>query len=389
MSTLLDLPVRDLKRLHRYTYWTLISSGPAGLSVALLFLAGEAPSSQALLWITVAGLFVSLGLATAVLWLFMEHGGIRLRRRLLWTGWAVVAVGFGAGLFETPVTSSWIVPVALLETGRLLAGGPGGYLRTTAISCATVAAGTVALVALGLTDAAGLILALVMVPAVQAGVVCQWWFYEVAERLDEARGIAGELAVAEERLRFAAELHDVQGGHLQVITLKAQLARRLVEADPRRAGAEIEAVEELAREALKDIRAVVSGYHKVTLAHEIDSAARILRSAGIQAAVRTGPSPLDERAEHLLGLLVREATTNMLRHARARAAELAVSADDTRLTVTVANDGAREAKGGPRGNGITMLAERFAEAGGSVDHERRDGRFTLTGTLPRRPEGAT
>ncbi len=122
-----------------------------------------------------------------------------------------------------------------------------------------------------------------MVPTVSTAVVCQLWHYQVAQELEEARGLAGELAVAEERLRFAGELHDIQGGNLQAITLKSQVARRLVAVDPERAEAEMRAVEELARAALKDTREVVGGYRKVALADEIDSAARILevgRGAG-------------------------------------------------------------------------------------------------------------
>jgi two-component system sensor histidine kinase DesK len=386
VPTVSEPPVRDLKRFHRYTYWSLVLTGPFGLFIAAMFFAGEAPGNSMVLWGSVGGIIVALGFATAVLWLFAERSGERMQRRLRWAGWAVVAAGAGLGTFDVPISAAWIVPVAVLEAGRLLWTGSGRYLRRTTVSCATVIAAVAILLALDLVGGYAMFLALVLMPALLGGVLCQWWFYEVAERIDDARQLAGELAVAEERLRFAAELHDIQGGHLQAITLKTQLARRLVTADPDRAVAELEAVEDLARQALKDTREVVGGYRKVTLADEIDSAARILRSAGIQAAVRADVPPLIERTERLLGLLVREATTNMLRHSRASAAELAVTADHGTVAVTVANDGAGD-PGGERGNGIAMLGERFAEAGGTVEYEHRKERFTLTGTLPLSAEG--
>lgn len=385
MSTDFQAPVRDLKRLYRLTYWTIASTGPAALFLAGLFLAGEAPSSSVILWATVAALVVSIGCGSAALWLFVEHRGRRQSRGLLWTGWAFTAAGVGIGLVEPPVAAAWIVPAAILESGRILWNRPERYWRRTLASCAAVVTSVLILFVLDLASGYAMFLAVVLVMSLEGAVVGQWWFYQVADRLDEAREMTGQLAVAEERLRFAAELHDIQGGHLQAIILKAQLARRLVPADPERAGTELEAVEELARLALKDTRAVVSGYRKVSLSEEIDSAARILRSAGIQAAVRTDAADFDERTEHLLGLLVREATTNILRHSEAKAAEMAVAADGASVAVTVANDGVAGSDG-PRGNGITMLAERFEEAGGTVERERRDGRFTLTGTLPFRHE---
>lgn len=380
-----ELPVRNLKRLHRYTYWTILLTGPFALFIAGLFVVAEMPPSSVILWATVATLVVSIGFGSVVQWLFVERRGERVWRHLLWAGWAVAAVGFGIGLLEPPVSPGWVVPVAILEAGRLLWGGDGHLIRRTTWSCATVAAVTAGLLAFDLVSGYSLFLTIILLPSVEAAVVCQWWYYLVAARLDETRGIAAELAVAEERLRFAAELHDIQGGHLQAIILKTQLARRIGRSDADRAEAELEAVEELARQALKDTRAVVSGYRKVSLSEEIDSAARVLRSAGIRAAVRTDSNPLEERTERLLGLLVREATTNILRHATATEAELAVGVEGGRVTAEVVNDGADD-RGGPRGNGIAMLAERFGEAGGIVEHRRLDGTFTLIGSLPLRSE---
>ena len=363
--------------------------GPLALLIAAMYLAldFDPSGSPVVLYGTAAGLAASICLAWAALWLFLNGRGKTVWRRLVWAGWAVVAAGLVLGLFEAPVTSSWLISAAMLESARLMWTSRDRFFRRSALSCLVIIAAALLLEWLDLMGGMVILLAAVMVPALEVGMVCQWWFYLVAARLDEARGLAGELAVAEERLRFAAELHDIQGGHLQVIILKSQLARRLARNDPDRAEAELEAVEELARQALQDTRAVVAGYRKVSLAEEIDSAARVLRSAGIEAAVRTESRSFDERTERLLGLLVREATTNILRHANASEAELVVGVEDQLVVTKVSNDGVEDLEGSA-GNGITMLTERFEEAGGTVERSRSGGMFILTGTLPLRIEEA-
>ncbi|GAB3236807.1 hypothetical protein GCM10027447_35380 [Glycomyces halotolerans] len=376
-------PTRDLVRIHRFTYWTVLATGPLVLFTGMLFLVGDAAADgYGPAAIVSAVLLLAAGvLGTAALWVFLERTGSRTMRRLLAAGWVTVAAGLAIGAVERDISGAWVSSAVILEAARLLQYGRGRHLRSSLLSSGVIILASIAIAAAGLADGSMVVFSLLFTPSVLGGVIGQWWFYEIAERLDDARAVAGELAVAEERLRFASELHDIQGGHLQAIALKAQLARRLVEREPARAEAELEQVEALARQALDDTREVVSGYRKVSLADEIDSAGRVLRSAGIQTIVRADAPRLRAGAERLLGLLVREATTNMLRHSRARAAELAVAADGTAVTATVANDGAAEAEH-PSGNGIAMLAERFAEAGGTVTAALEGRRFTLTGTLP-------
>ncbi|WP_100448025.1 sensor histidine kinase [Glycomyces xiaoerkulensis] len=372
---------RDLVRFHRYTYWTILACGPLALFIGLAFLAGDRSDSTAPLAASAVLMLAAVGLATGALWAFLERAGRKRIGRLVIAGWAVVAAGVGVGLTAGIVSAAWVLPAALLESARILRDRRGRYLRSSVRSCSVFAAVGIGTAAVGLGNVGIAIICLVTVPGAMGGVIGQWWFYETAERLDDARAVAGELAVAEERLRFAAELHDIQGGHLQAIALKSQLARRLVGRDPDRAAAELEQVEELAMQGLRDTREVVAGYRKVSLPDEIDSAGRVLRSAGIQTVVRADAPRLEADAERLLGLLVREATTNVLRHSRADAAELTVAADDGEVHVTVANDGSEAAEAAP-GSGIAMLTERFTEAGGAVEAARDGHRFVLTGALP-------
>ncbi|RRR98661.1 sensor histidine kinase [Glycomyces terrestris] len=374
-------PGRDLRRLRLYTFFTVIGSGPLALFMAALFLAGNL-NGTAVLPLAAGAFTGSVVFCTASLAL-QWHGQGPWRRRIFWSASvALLAVGVALEAGTGYLTAAWAGPAGLIAAeGVLLWTRPGR--RSAALAGATAAAVGLAFLAeaAGLTDAPMVVTSVVLVPSVAVGIVCQLWHYRVAQELERARGLAAELAVAEERLRFAAELHDVQGGHLQAIMLKAQVARRFADTDPELAASEVRAVEELAREALRDMRAVVGGYRKTALADEIDSAARLLKSAGVQASVPDAAPQLDEDTERLLGLLVREATTNLIRHAEPTSADVSVVEIDAEVTVTVVNDGAREPAEG--GNGLSMLARRFGEAGGSVEHTLDGDRWTIKGTLPK------
>ena len=212
------------------------------------------------------------------------------------------------------------------------------------------------------------------------------WAWDTARRLDEARRLEAELAVKEERLRFAADLHDIQGHHLQVIALKSELAARLVEVDPARAAAELKEIRQLSADALSDTRAVVQGYRRTSLDDEIGNATRVLAAAGIDARMTLDPAAvaagLTESARHLLGLVMREATTNVLRHSRAGHAEVDYRIVDGRACLRVSNDGAEEQPAALDGTGLRTLAERLEAAGGELTWHRDGGRFEVAAALP-------
>ncbi|MGW6013469.1 sensor histidine kinase [Streptomyces sp. NPDC055210] len=220
------------------------------------------------------------------------------------------------------------------------------------------------------------------------------WAWDTARRLDEARRLEAELAVKDERLRFAADLHDIQGHHLQVIALKSELAARLVVADPERAAAEMREVRQLAADALSDTRAVVQGYRRTTLDDEITNATRVLAAAGIDARTSFEPATaadgLPETARHLLGLVMREATTNVLRHSRARHAEVDYRVTGGLARLRVSNDGADEpldtaARHTGQGTGLHSLGERLRLAEGELTWQRDGEHFAVTALLPTGP----
>jgi two-component system sensor histidine kinase DesK len=215
------------------------------------------------------------------------------------------------------------------------------------------------------------------------GLYAQVIFLVVAERLDQARRLERVAAVSDERLRFAADLHDIQGHSLQVIALKSELAQRLTPTDPARAAAEMRDVQELARKALGDTRKVVQGYRAVSLDTEITNATRVLAAAGIAASLSRPEDPpaLPSPVEKLFGLVVRECTTNVLRHSAASRCDVALTVEDGGVRLRFSNDAPLDAPAGPAG-GLAGLAERLAAEGGRLVTRGTADAFTVDAHLP-------
>jgi two-component system, NarL family, sensor histidine kinase DesK len=209
----------------------------------------------------------------------------------------------------------------------------------------------------------------------------------VNAELTEARDELARNAVAEERLRFARDLHDLLGHSLSLIALKSELAGRLAERDPARARAEMADVEAAARRALAEVRDAVSGYRQVSCGQALAEARSALSAAGIALRAPSPVPPLPGAVDAVLGWVVREATTNVLRHSAARAVtvELAVTEDGATLTVT---DDGRGPAGGT-GAGLAGVAERVAALGGTVESGAAPGHgFRLRAVVPLRvPSG--
>jgi two-component system sensor histidine kinase DesK len=192
-----------------------------------------------------------------------------------------------------------------------------------------------------------------------------WWWRIVVE-LDRHRRASAELAVAQERLRFASDLHDIQGHHLQVIALKAELAERLLDTNPDAARENIHETRVIARQALEETRSLVYGYRSVALTTELENAREVLTASGARCELEVAGLPDDPEVQRSLALVVREATTNILRHSSAKNAwiRLRAVADGTELII--GNDGA-DASGTIPGNGLVGLRERVSAIGGRLD----------------------
>ncbi|MEV4004450.1 histidine kinase [Actinomadura sp. NPDC049753] len=211
---------------------------------------------------------------------------------------------------------------------------------------------------------------------------------EAVTALSASRAETARLAVSEERLRFARDLHDLLSYRLSAITLKTELARRLTPSRPERAEAELGAVVELSRQALTDVREVAATYRDLSLADECEAARSILAAARIDSSVTLDldPAAIDRRVQTTLAIVLREGVTNVVRHARARRCDIALTIDGGTVCLRIANDGADagRAPGPVGGSGLLNLGERLASVAGTLHTEiAADGRFLLTAIAPK------
>src|SRR5947209_1125453 len=187
---------------------------------------------------------------------------------------------------------------------------------------------------------------------------------EANQQLSLARERIARLAVGEERLRFARDLHDLLGHSLSVIALKSELAGRLIKPSPGSAEQEVRDIEKVARDALHEVRDAVSGYRQPTLAAELAGARAALTAAGIEGRVDGQEVSFAPAVEAVLAWAVREGVTNVLRHSGARRCSIRITRADGQATVDVVDDG----RGGTPepGSGLRGLAERTRERGGTM-----------------------
>jgi signal transduction histidine kinase len=212
----------------------------------------------------------------------------------------------------------------------------------------------------------------------------------VAE-LHAARDEIARYAVAEERLRFARDLHDLLGLSLSAITLKGELINRLLNRYPERAMRELREILDIARRALADVRATSKGYRELSLDQEINSAESVLRGSDIEVRVERGHTDLPPRVRALLGAVLREGVTNVLRHSAAGHCDISIRQAGGLAYLEMLNDGVIDeptAEDLAAGNGVRTVADRVAAVQGRVDAEvLPDGRFRLAAQVPVRAGG--
>jgi two-component system sensor histidine kinase DesK len=256
---------------------------------------------------------------------------------------------------------------------------------------------------------AGLMLASILLPQVVPGwspnygltfsifvsSIAVWGVTQIIDRnvqLAAAREEITRLAVNDERNRFARDLHDILGHTLTVVTVKAELAGRLVRLSPERAEAEIADLERLSRQALHDVRAAVAGYRDVTLATELAGSRTALSAAAIQADLPRGIDHVPANRQELFGWVVREGVTNVVRHSGAKRCQIRVAANQIEVTDDGRGPSAQDASGSPNlgrpgerafGHGLAGLRERAEAAGGSLAVGRSaEGGFALRVRMP-------
>ena len=214
-----------------------------------------------------------------------------------------------------------------------------------------------------------------MMPLVSGSLAETWYFILIISlvavstglvRVFEERGNAhraaqADLALAAERDRVARDVHDVLGHSLTVVTVKAELAGRLIDTDPARARDELDQIQALSRVALAEIRATVSGLRVASLADELAAADSALTDAGIRAELPDALDVVDPRHRVILAWVLREAVTNVVRHSGAT--RCVVELDTDRMRVTDDGQGTKVHK---EGNGLRGIRERVCAAGGTL-----------------------
>ncbi|ARP69987.1 sensor histidine kinase [Streptomyces pluripotens] len=212
---------------------------------------------------------------------------------------------------------------------------------------------------------------------------------EAVQELRAAREELARRAVEKERLRFSRDLHDLLGHTLSVIVVKSEAARRLARRDMSSALEQVEDIESVGRQALTEIREAVTGYREGSLATELTRARSALSAASVEPVVRQSGTPLAPQTEALLGWVVREAVTNIVRHSDASRCEIVIEGAPERVRLTVTDNGTSTSKavdrtvGSVGGTGLKGLTERLAAAGGSLTARPSPrGGFGVTAELP-------
>ncbi len=387
-------------RFDAYTRWSLYLLSASEVFVAL-FVVGSDPRHDG----ATVGPWLLLVLAhtvacVAVMRRGMEQflGGPRVPRWQL-AVLAVLSVAVAALALPTfPLES----PEGVAGSGRSLALllGPGyavlavtplvpyGRLALVALVLAVglgcslwIGTGPITATSVGMAVGSALTFA-VMLLALFGSYRASIWMLGVVWEQERNRVLHARLAVAEERLRFSRDLHDVFGRTLSVVAVKSELAAEL--AARGRPGAEEQMLEvrRIAQDALREVRAVVAGYRTADLAAELAGARSVLRSAGVDTVVHGDETPVGAAAQEALAWVVREGVTNVVRHSTASSCIITLHHDGAESVLEVVNDGVPPGTRVARGAGLLGLAERLDGAGGSLDTWADDGRFGLVARVP-------
>ncbi|WP_282703282.1 sensor histidine kinase [Streptomyces sp. CC219B] len=208
------------------------------------------------------------------------------------------------------------------------------------------------------------------------------WLLNAVYELDAARETRARLAVAEERLRFGRDLHDVMGRNLAVIALKSELAVQLARRERPEAVEQMIEVQRIAQESQREVRDVVRGYREADLEAELAGARGVLKAAGIDCEVSGPVEGLPDEVQSALGWVVREATTNVLRHGNAQRCAVCVRVEEDRVVLTVENDGVAGTASGSAGSGLAGLRERLAAVDGTLVAGPEGGTFRVVAEVP-------
>lgn len=304
---------------------------------------------------------------------------IQWRRQLL-----PVLVTVAYGLTAGAISGLWVVGALPLLQSLMLLNWQSGVRLRVVLAATVVLVGLVAIDAQRTGDAEalrvwGVVSSFSMIlPGMT--VVSLWW-WDVLVRLDRARASESRLAATQERLRVATDVHDLQGHHLQVIALQLELAERLITKDPDAALDQLRAARGSVAEAQQGTRDLALRFRSVPLSDEIANAVDLLRAAGTSAEA-TVDAGADRAPASVLGPVIRETTTNVLRHGGGKWAHLSLKRAGASWRYEIVNDGAAGQTASDDGSGLEGVARRASEAGGTLEVRRGKQEFAVVVTVP-------
>ncbi|MER8031649.1 sensor histidine kinase [Streptomyces bauhiniae] len=328
-------------------------------------------------WIGGLGLFVFNSLYVYVTFRAFD----REKRQSLSTRLALVTMGLVTTGLAVGYGGNWLLffPLLGLATGATLRGRNLGRIGLLLAAYGAVLAG----LREGWREAPNIGYATFLSCMVTAAILS---LSEAVRELRAAREELARRAVEKERLRFSRDLHDLLGHTLSVIVVKSEAARRLAGRDIDAALAQIGDIESVGRQALTEIREAVTGYREGSLSTELTRARSALAAASVEPVVRQSGAPLAPQTEALLGWVVREAVTNVVRHSRATRCEITVESAEERARLTITDNGTVTPTPSTDGTGLKGLTERLAAASGSLTAgPAPGGGFTVTAELPATP----
>lgn len=313
---------------------------------------------------------------------------------IIFAGWMLKGFDLRERRVQAQAGLMFAVPALLFIASRLAESYDEQVTHASAAAVLTIAALVAATftgpntAVIAVTGASALVVLLIpgIIPGQLIGisvwVAVMWfglkmsiWYVDVVRDLDEARKNEGRLAVAEERLRFSTDLHDVMGRNLAAISLKAELAERLLDSNPSAARDQLSEVSGLAAASLADVRGLVRGYRGLDLDAEIRGAMSLLEAAGARVTLNGSADRLSPEKSAHTAALIREATTNILHHSDADHVTISLSP----AAVEISNDRPHRPEPGtkPGGTGLEGLARRIGDSG-TVSHTVKSDRFILT-----------
>lgn len=292
------------------------------------------------------------------------------------------------GLSAGMATGTWVLAAApVIQLIMLLNWPPGVRLRVVLAATALLVAVAAIDFRLTLAGSSGTVwpqavLVGVALPAIS---VNSLWWWDMLVALDRARASEARLAATQERLRLATDVHDLQGHHLQVIALQLELAERLMPQDPSAGMEQLRAARASVAGASQGTRDLAARFRSVPLRDEMANAVDLLRAGGHQAEFTADPdTPLAPAS--VLGPVIRETTTNVLRHGGGKWAQLSLSRVDEGWRYQISNDLGADASNDDASHretsGLDGIALRAAGAGGKLEVRREAETFTLVVTVP-------